>query len=388
MREIENCMIEQGGVKLGEIMVDKLNGCTYFTKDQSYSVIRFEEEFLIYDDEEFAWRYDTAKELLGRLRDFNIKYEYFSNEKLNEIRKEMRNVESERGFGCRANTTGHIGMELELEKVDAYAPTSFQISDEIVSPKIDEKREVKVATTIATNENTGDDLKMNNNKITNMLGLRNETIENDNVQLDMNGNLCVRGRYVRPNGASAEMGAENKGFLKLLATTVSIDVLKVGDLILDDVNGYPVFVKNVDDIENGELSIQCFIEKDQMVRTPLKNPITGSATVVKLQNIFAIIGIDNLTKLAPLMIGGEDRVMNLVVQQIVKSGRVDVEMLEMELNPSLANINLTKTLGNFVTSMSDNKNIENERKELEEMRKRLELKEKELNEREDELTKA
>jgi len=159
-----------------------------------------------------------------------------------------------------------------------------------------------------------------------------------NVQMDRDGNLGIDGRYVDSGDVLAELGPlVDEGCVKLIIIPTEINSIKTGDLFLYD--GEALIVKKVD-AETGSID---YYKGENVMRKALKiHPMLRKVMVSKLVNLYSMF--DDVGELLPLMVYGENRVIDLITQQIVSGRKINLDEIEYQLNPVKAQTDLNRIL--------------------------------------------
>jgi len=172
-----------------------------------------------------------------------------------------------------------------------------------------------------------------------IFGLKFGSIGNTfNVQMDRDGNLGIDGRYVDSGDVLAELGTlVDDGCVKLIVIPTEIDKIKTGDLFLYD--GEALIVKKVDS-ETGSID---YYKGENVMRKALKmHPMLRKIMVSKVVNLYSMF--NDISELLPLMVYGENRVIDLITQQIVSGRKINLDEIEYQLNPVKAQTDLNRIL--------------------------------------------
>ena len=151
------------------------------------------------------------------------------------------------------------------------------------------------------------------------------------------------------NGIAYVLDAENQ--LVPVAAGVTTDMayanirvvvgeLKERDVVVDPVNGNPVFVESA---EGTRVTFRDVLNATSVVRDFVPDEITGEATVTKLISVIKLVR-GNRNILPVINRYGKDTVFDVMINQYLSYGDVDAARIEAEINPTMIQLEMTRSM--------------------------------------------
>lgn len=192
-------------------------------------------------------------------------------------------------------------------------------------------------------------LKQNNgcyvgNKEKKEMTMNNKFAKINSVTTATDGQLAIV-----KNGIAYVLDAENQ--LVPVAAGVTTDMayanirvvvgeLKERDVVVDPVNGNPVFVESA---EGTRVTFRDVLNATSVVRDFVPDEITGEATVTKLISVIKLVR-GNRNILPVINRYGKDTVFDVMINQYLSYGDVDAARIEAEINPTMIQLEMTRSM--------------------------------------------
>ena len=121
---------------------------------------------------------------------------------------------------------------------------------------------------------------------------------------------------------------------------VVVGELKERDVVVDPVNGNPVFVESA---EGTRVTFRDVLNATSVVRDFVPDEITGEATVTKLISVIKLVR-GNRNILPVINRYGKDTVFDVMINQYLSYGDVDAARIEAEINPTMIQLEMTRSM--------------------------------------------